>query len=224
MNSVIEGGTVRVKVNNHLGKHIRSYKGVSQVSPILFNFVADCLARMVHKAQENDFNTGLCDHIIPSSVAILADDTIVCIKDDLEKARHLKLMLYLYELMLGLKINFTKSEIFVINGKEDTAVNYVVLFDCQISNFPMRYLVVPDSPSKLHVVDWIIWEENIEKRLLAWKGSILSIAGRTTFINACLSSAPIYHIYMYLLLKTTIKKLDEKRRKFLWQGGVDKRK
>jgi hypothetical protein len=153
MNSVIEGGIVRVKVNNHLGKHIRSYKGVSQVSPILFNFVADCLARMVHKAQENDFNTGLCDHIIPSSVAILADDTIVCIKDDLEKARHLKLMLYLYELMLGLKINFTKSEIFVINGKEDTAVNYVVLFDCQISNFPMRYLVVPDSPSKLHVVD-----------------------------------------------------------------------
>ncbi|KAL5680148.1 hypothetical protein ACJX0J_006533, partial [Zea mays] len=40
---------------------------------------------------------GLCDHIIPSSVAIL-------------------LMLYLYELI----------EIFVINGKEDTAVNYLI--------------------------------------------------------------------------------------------------
>jgi hypothetical protein len=37
MNSVIEGGIVRVKVNNHLGKYIRSYKGVRQGDPCLLS-------------------------------------------------------------------------------------------------------------------------------------------------------------------------------------------
>lgn len=78
--------------------------------PILFNFVADCLTRMVHKAQENNLVIGLAENLIPKGVAILqyADDTILCLKHDFEKAVHIKLLLYLYELMSGLKINFAK--------------------------------------------------------------------------------------------------------------------
>jgi hypothetical protein len=98
MHKVIEGATIRVKVNNHTGNYIKSYKGVRQgdpLSPILFNFVADSLARMVHKDQENCLINGLCDHITPSGIIILqyVDDTIMCIKNDLEKAMHLKLVL-----------------------------------------------------------------------------------------------------------------------------------
>ena len=47
---VVTGGTVSVKVNNNIGPYIKSYKRVRQgdpLSPILFNFVADCLTRMV---------------------------------------------------------------------------------------------------------------------------------------------------------------------------------
>jgi len=56
---------------------------------------------------------GLADNIIDKGVAILqyADDTIICLKDDMEVARNMKLHLYLYEMMSGLKINFLKSEI-----------------------------------------------------------------------------------------------------------------
>jgi hypothetical protein len=40
MHMVVEGGTVSVKINNQIGKYIKSYKGVRQgdpLSPILFN-------------------------------------------------------------------------------------------------------------------------------------------------------------------------------------------
>ena len=54
------------------------------LSPILFNFTADCLSRMVEHALSNVLITGLT--LIPEGIAILqnANDTIVCLKDDME--------------------------------------------------------------------------------------------------------------------------------------------
>jgi hypothetical protein len=65
------------------------------------------------------------------------------------------------------------------------------------------------------VYDWVKLVEKVDKGLQSWKGSVLSIAGRITLINACLSNTHIYHMSMYLLPKTVIKKLDMKRRRFL---------
>jgi len=74
---------------------------------------------MVHKAQQNGLITGPISHIVPNGVAILqyADDTIIFLKHDLEGAMHMKLLLYLFEMLAGLKINFNKSEILMINDE-----------------------------------------------------------------------------------------------------------
>jgi hypothetical protein len=47
---------------------------------------------MVLKAQINDRITGLIDNFIPKGVAILqyTDDTIMCLKNNVEKARNVK--------------------------------------------------------------------------------------------------------------------------------------
>jgi hypothetical protein len=65
--------------------------------------------------------TGLVDHIIPHGVAILqyADDTIVFLNNDMEGVVNMKLLLYIYEMMAGLKINFNKSEVMMINNEEN---------------------------------------------------------------------------------------------------------
>jgi hypothetical protein len=53
---------------------------------------------MVIKAQQNNTVAGLISNIISKGNAIMhyADDTIICLKDDVEKASHLKLVLYIY--------------------------------------------------------------------------------------------------------------------------------
>ena len=62
------------------------------------------------------------------------------------------------------------------------------------------------------------------KKLAAWKGGSMSIAGRTTLITSNLSSTFIYHMPLYMLPKTITKKLDGQRRSFFRQGGSQKKK
>lgn len=46
----------------------------------------------------------------------------------------MKLLLYYYELMSGLKINFFKSEVIMINGDDELALEYAEIFNCNAGN------------------------------------------------------------------------------------------
>lgn len=71
-----------------------------------------------------------------------ADDTILCFKKDMNGAANLKLLLYLYEPLSGLKINFSKSEVVVANGDDKTSNSFADIFNCQVGQFPIKYLGV----------------------------------------------------------------------------------
>jgi mannosylglycoprotein endo-beta-mannosidase len=144
IHQILAGGTLYVKVNDQLGPYFVSHKGVRQGDPLspLFNFVIDSLIKMVKMAQSNGLITSLVGNLIPHGVAILqyADDTIIYLKNDMEEVRNKKMLLYIYEQVAALKINFTKSEIFLINGDDMLEIQYDKLFNCQTGGFPIRYL------------------------------------------------------------------------------------
>lgn len=54
--------------------------------------------------------------LIPHGVDVLqyADNTIICLEHDLDRAVNLKLLLYMFEMMPGLKVNFQRSEILTV--------------------------------------------------------------------------------------------------------------
>jgi hypothetical protein len=226
---ILYNGIVVVKINGHIGPYFQSHKGVRQgdsLSPLLFNVVVDCLSKMACLAQQNHLVTGLIPHLIPRGVAILqyADDTIMCLKDDPLGARNVKILLYLFEQMSGLKINFDKSEIIMVGGDNNLTLEYAEIFNCQVGFFPIKYLGVPISASRIQVAQWQNLEGKLIQKLDIWQGNARSIGGRTILINSSLSSTVTYHMSMFLLPKTTLKILDKIRRKFFWQGGSVKKK
>ena len=208
---VMSSGTVSVKINNTSGSYFKSGRGVRQgdpLSPFMFNIAADTLAKMISLAQRNKLIKGLVPDYIENGVAIIQyeDDTILCIQDNREQASHLKLLLYLYESMSGLKINFSKSEVIMVSQDDAKNLEFSNMFSCAIGKWPIKYLEVPVAGSKLHVADWIPIIEKLLKRLDGWKGSSLSMGGRLVLINSCLSNLPVYAMSMYWLPMSTISK------------------
>jgi hypothetical protein len=77
------------------------------------------LAIMIARAKEDGQVDGLIPHLVDGGFSILqyADDTIIFMEHNLEKALNMKLILCIFEELSGLKINFHKSEIFFREGK-----------------------------------------------------------------------------------------------------------
>jgi hypothetical protein len=67
--------------------------------------------------------------------------------------------------MSGLKINFKKSEVILVGGDNALTIEYAEIFDCQIGCFPIKYMGVLITPSRLHVIDWIKLKKKMEKKL-----------------------------------------------------------
>jgi hypothetical protein len=53
----------------------------------------------------------------------------MCLQDDL-KARNAKILLYMFEQMSDLKINFDKSEILMVGGGNSLTLRYAEIFNC----------------------------------------------------------------------------------------------
>jgi hypothetical protein len=154
MENVVTKGSVCVQVNDDLGHFFQTGKGLRQgdpVSPILFNMVVDVLAVLIERAKSQGFLNGVVPHLVEDGMSVLqyADDTILFINDDLERAKGLKLVLGAFEKLSGLKINFHKSELFCFGDARDKTEKYVQLFGCKEGEFPFRYLGIPMSPKRL---------------------------------------------------------------------------
>jgi hypothetical protein len=166
----IQGGSVGVKVNNDIGHYFQTKKGLRQgdpLSPILFNIVADMLAILIARAKEDGQVGGLVPHLVDGGVSILqyADDTILFMEHDLEKAVNIKLILCIFEQLSGLKINFHKSEIICFGKAKEMENQYKQIFGCEAGPLPFRYLGVPIHYRRLLNKEWNLVENLFKKKL-----------------------------------------------------------
>lgn len=71
---------------------------------------------MIAKAQQNNLIKRVVSKLISGGVPLLqyADDTILMVECNDEYILNLKFLLYCFEWMSGLKINFHKSEVFIV--------------------------------------------------------------------------------------------------------------
>ena len=132
---------------------------------------------------------------------------------------NLKLILYCFEWLSGLKINFHKSEVFVFGADQSEKERMANILNCKLGCLPMKYLGIPLSDNRLGSLAFAGLKEKMGRRLDPWKGKHLSSGGKLVLTNACLTSLPIFTMGFYLLPKSSHGGMDSVRGKFFWQGA-----
>lgn len=100
---------------------------------------------LIKRAKAQGLVGGIVPHLIDEGLSILqyADDTILFLEHDLEKACNMKLLLTAFEQVSGLKINFHKSELICFGRAQDSLDQYKEIFGCKHGELPLRYLGIP---------------------------------------------------------------------------------
>lgn len=83
-----------------------------------------------------------------------ADATLIFCKANKRQASNLKLILYSFELLTGLKINFGKSSMIGVELSESKAKVFAELKGCSLSKLPISYFDLSLHSTRIKTSDW----------------------------------------------------------------------
>lgn len=174
------------------------------------------LATLIDRAKKNGDFQGVLPHLVDEGLSILqyADDTILFMEHNLDIAKNLKLVLSSFEQLLGLKVNFHKSELYCYGKSREYESEQAQLFGCNTGSTPFKYIGIPMHQRKLSNTNWNIIEEKFQEKLASWKGELLLVGGRLVLVNSVLTSLAMYMLSFFEIPKGVIKKLDYYRSRF----------
>jgi hypothetical protein len=124
----------------------------------------------------------------------------------------MKFLLYCFEWMSGLKINYHKSEVVTFGVDKENEDRIANILNCKVGVLPMRYLGFPISDKRLGVNAFRDIVGKLRHRLQPWKRK----HPRLVLTNTSLSSLPVYMMSMFLLHESTHHQMDTIRAKFFW--------
>lgn len=180
----VKGGKVCINVNGERSNYFSTFRGLRQgdpLSPLLFNLVADVLGVLLDKACSKGHIKGVLTHLIPDGISHVqyVDDTVIMIDGSDLSIRNLKLILYCFEWLTGLKINFHKSEVFGFGYTQQEKKEKANMLNCVLGDFPMKYLGIPVSDQHLSKKAFSPILQKMIKRLDPWKGKHITSGGET---------------------------------------------
>lgn len=91
-------------------------------------------------------------------------------------------------------------------------------FGGQKVDFPIKYLGLPITLSRLRVVHMQFILDRIRARLAGWKGQLMNVVGRRVLVRCVLTAMPTFAL---AVLHTPKKFFRETRRRFLWAGDKE---
>ncbi|XP_058741687.1 uncharacterized protein LOC131614077 [Vicia villosa] len=119
------------------------------------------------------------------------DDTIILGEPSSDNLWSLNVLLRGFEFVSGLRINFTKSNVFGVNVGEWFLNSATYFLGCQRGLVPFSFLGIVVGANPRRRKFWLKVINNIKSRISSWKGRIIYIGGRVTLINAVLNAIPL---------------------------------
>ena len=88
----------------------------------------------------------------------------------------------------------------------------------------MSYLGLSLGGNPKTIGFWDLMVERISRRLDGWKKAYLSLGGKITLIQSCLSHIPSYFLSLFKIPVSIASKIEKMQRDFLWSGAGEGKK
>ena len=150
-----------------------------------------------------------------------ADDAALFLAPARDEVRSLAVILNFFGEVTGLKTNFLKSTVIPIRCQGVDLTTVLNGFEARRASFPIKYLGLPLSTTRLKNVDFQPVVDKVAGKLNTWDGRNMTMAGRLTLVKSVLTSQTIHLLSTLCVPKEILKLLDDKRKKFLWAGNEE---
>jgi hypothetical protein len=162
--------------------------------------IAYSLSVMLDKAVNKQLITGVVSHLIPNGMSHIqyADDTVIMVDGSDKSITNLKILLYCFEWLSGLKINYHKSEVILFGYSEEEKEKKANMLNCRLGDLPIKYLGIPISDRVLGIGAFQGILNKMIKRLDPWKGKHMTSGGEVD-PDQYLSKQPSHVCHGFLL-------------------------
>lgn len=154
-----------------------------------------------------------------------ADDLILFVEASEEQGRIIAACLEEFGSMSGSKVSCSKSRVFFShNTTAEVRVGVCNALNILETDDLGTYLGVPTIHKRTSKQDYQFLVDRINGKLAGWKSKLISMAGRATLVQSCLSSVSYYAMQTARLPRSTCDEIDKLSRRFLWGGSEEQRK
>ncbi|XP_020223262.1 uncharacterized protein LOC109805546 [Cajanus cajan] len=162
---------VSVLVNGSPSSEFGVGRGLRQGDPLalfLYLITVEGLSSLMSKAVQEYVFTGYMvgGDVVPVSHLQYADDTILVGDATLSNGWAIKVILQLFELVAGLKVNFFKSQLLGVNVDQVWVQSLAQFLNCKVGSFPCSYLGLPLGVNPARLTTWQPVVRKVEKSYL----------------------------------------------------------
>jgi hypothetical protein len=215
-----EDAPLRVIVNHGFTKPLVRTRGVFQgcpCAPIIYNFIADILAKAV-KTTTRGMHLNPTTHI---QIAQYADDTMIFLEDQEDAQRAIEAVSR-FNKATGSRTNFAKSKGVVFS--KDNIDAFPPMVPWQSSNEPIKYLGIHfcTDPHKIKV-NWDNLSLSVVRTINVWKKHGLSAAGKKVVWNTFILPKALYSVTGAEVPEGWIQSIDLKMKEWLTTKNIKNR-
>jgi hypothetical protein len=185
---------------------------------MLFILAMDVLHRLVTKACADGVLQPMETQGVRFQCSLYADDVILFIRPTVQEAIAVKEILTIFGGASGLRTNLNKCSITPIFGAQEALDDIVQILGCQVQQFPLQYLGLPMTTSKIPKAEFQALVESVTRKMPTCHGSLMARSGRLIWIKSVLRAIPIYSMMAENLRAWARNEIDNVCRKFLWAG------
>jgi hypothetical protein len=145
-----------------------------------------------------------------------ANDTLIVMKANAWQLFCLKSLLHSFAESTGLKVNYSKSNMFPINMDDERLSHFTNTLNCQRGSFPFTYLGLPLGITKPNIEFFLLMVVRVEIRLCGI-ADFLDYGGKLIMVKSILASMSISYMSCFNILVTINEQIVKYMRHSLWR-------